>query len=152
MGVLNGSLQLFDPPERPGLRLPIGHFFRSLAKGQGERAVGIILSGAGSDGTLGIKAIKGELGMVMVQQAASAKYDGMPRSALATGQWDIPRLRELLEVIIPTDSVFENFDVEHDFPVIGHKRVLLNGRRIVQSDIGTQMILLAIEEASEQER
>jgi two-component system CheB/CheR fusion protein len=71
---------------------------------------------------------------------------------LGSGQWDIPRLRELLEEIIPTDSVFENFDVEHDFPAIGYKKMLLNGRRIVQQETGTQMILLAIEEANEQGR
>ncbi len=64
--------------------LLIDHFFRSLAEDQQERAIGIILSGTGSDGTLGVTAIKGASGMVMVQQPQSAKYAGMPSSAIAT--------------------------------------------------------------------
>jgi two-component system CheB/CheR fusion protein len=84
----NGKLRLtqFQPSSRP--RAPINHFFRSLAEQQAERAVGIILSGMGSDGTIGIQSIKGELGMVMVQDPASAKYDGMPQSAIHTGLAD----------------------------------------------------------------
>ena len=60
-------------------------FFRHLAEDQEERAVGVILSGMGTDGTLGIKAIREKLGMVMVEDPASAKFDGMPRSAIDTG-------------------------------------------------------------------
>jgi two-component system CheB/CheR fusion protein len=88
MSILHGTLQLLEPSEPRGLRLPIDFFLRHLAEDQQEMAVGIILSGMGTDGTLGIKSIKEKLGMVMVQDVSSAKYDGMPRSAIATGLVD----------------------------------------------------------------
>ena len=81
MSILNGSLFLFDPIESRGLRLPVDIFFRSLALDRHEKAIGIILSGMGSDGSLGVKAIKEKNGIVMVQDPSSAKFDGMPRSA-----------------------------------------------------------------------
>lgn len=70
------------------MRLPIDFFFRSLAQDQRERGICIVLSGTGSDGTLGVRAVKGEGGMVMVQEPENAEYDGMPRSAIATGMVD----------------------------------------------------------------
>jgi two-component system CheB/CheR fusion protein len=88
MAALHGKLHLMEPESPRGLRLPIDYFFRSLAQDQGERAICIVLAGTGTDGTLGLKAIKGEGGMVMVQAPESAKYDGMPRSAVATGLAD----------------------------------------------------------------
>ena len=88
MAFLNGSLQLLEPASPRGHRLPIDFLFRSLAQDQHERAIGIVLSGTGSDGTQGVRAIKGEGGLVMAQNPASAEYDGMPRSALATGLVD----------------------------------------------------------------
>lgn len=88
MAILNGILQLFEPTELHGHRLPINYFFRSLAQDQAEKAIGIILTGTGSDGTLGIQAIKSEGGMVMAQSLNSAEYDGMPSSAIATGVVD----------------------------------------------------------------
>ncbi|MBU1341283.1 MAG: PAS domain-containing protein [Proteobacteria bacterium] len=88
MAFLNGTLQLLEPFAPRGQRLPIDFFFRSLAQDQRERAIGIVLSGTGSDGTLGIRAIKGEGGMVMAQNLASTEYDGMPRSAIGTGLVD----------------------------------------------------------------
>ena len=63
--------------------------------------------------------------------------------------WDIPALRELLEEIIPQNTYFNNFEVDQEFPVIGHKIMLLNARRIIQKEIGSQMILLAIEDITE---
>jgi two-component system, chemotaxis family, CheB/CheR fusion protein len=88
MAFLNGTLQLFEPTEGRGHRLPINFFFRSLAQDQRERAIGIVLSGTGSDGTQGVRAIKAAGGMVMAQNAASSEFDGMPRSAFATGLVD----------------------------------------------------------------
>ena len=88
MAFLNGTLQLLEPAAPRGHRLPIDFLFRSLALDQHERAIGIVLSGTGSDGTLGVRAIKGEGGMVMVQTPASSEFDGMPQSALATGMVD----------------------------------------------------------------
>ena len=88
MAFLNGALQLLQPDAPRGQRLPIDFFFRSLAQDQHERAIGIVLSGTGSDGTQGVRAIKAEGGMVMAQNPASTEFDGMPRSALATGLVD----------------------------------------------------------------
>jgi two-component system CheB/CheR fusion protein len=88
MACLGGALSLLEPTAPRGQRLPIDFFFRSLAQDQGERAIGIVLSGTGSDGSLGVRAIKGEGGMVMAQSPDSTEYDGMPRSAIATGAVD----------------------------------------------------------------
>jgi two-component system, chemotaxis family, CheB/CheR fusion protein len=88
MAFLNGTLQLLEPAAPRGRRLPIDFFFRSLAQDQQARAIGVVLSGTGSDGTLGIRAIKGEGGMVMAQHPESTEYDGMPRSAIDTGLVD----------------------------------------------------------------
>ena len=88
MAFLNGTLQLLEPSAPRGQRLPIDFFFRSLAQDQLQRAIGIVLSGSGSDGTQGVRAIKGEGGMIMAQNPESTEYDGMPRSALATGLVD----------------------------------------------------------------
>jgi len=82
LSLLHGLLHLFDPVESRGLRLPIDYFFRSLAEDQKQKSIGIILSGMGSDGSLGLKAIKEKNGIVLVQDPASAKFDGMPRSAI----------------------------------------------------------------------
>jgi len=88
MALVNGRLTLVEPEAPRGLRLPIDYFFRSLAADQHERAVCIVLSGTGSDGTLGLRAIKGEGGMAIAQSPESAGYDGMPRSAIGTGLVD----------------------------------------------------------------
>jgi len=88
MAVVNGVLQLLEPTLARGIRLPIDFFFRSLAQDQHDRAICIVLSGTGSDGTLGVRAVKGEGGMVMAQTPESTEYDGMPRSAIATGMVD----------------------------------------------------------------
>ncbi len=88
MAFLNGALHLLEPSAPRGLRLPIDFFFRSLAQDQHERAVGIVLSGTGSDGAHGVRAIKGEGGLVIVQTPGSTEFDGMPRSAIATGLVD----------------------------------------------------------------
>ncbi len=88
MALINGTLQLLEPSAPRGQRLPIDFFFRSLAQDQHERAIGIVLSGTGSDGTVGARAIKSEGGMVMVQTPESTEFDGMPRSVIATGLAD----------------------------------------------------------------
>jgi two-component system CheB/CheR fusion protein len=88
LSLSQGKLQLIEPSARRGLRLPIDYFFRSLAVEQGEHAIGIILSGNGTDGTLGLRAIKEAGGMAVVQDPQSAEYDGMPRSAIGSGLAD----------------------------------------------------------------
>ncbi|MGE5446332.1 MAG: CheR family methyltransferase, partial [Ignavibacteriales bacterium] len=98
LAILHGHLQLIEPTAPRGHRRPIDYFFRTLAQDQGEMAICIILSGTGSDGTVGLKAVKGEGGMVMVQEPTSAKYDGMPRSAIDT---------DLVDYILPPDKMPE---------------------------------------------
>ncbi|CAN2049597.1 two-component system, chemotaxis family, CheB/CheR fusion protein [Candidatus Magnetomoraceae bacterium gMMP-13] len=84
----NGELYLSEPLQRRGLQMPIDFFFKSLAEDQREQAICIILSGTGSDGTLGLKAIKSYGGMVMTQSPKTAQYDGMLVSAISTGAVD----------------------------------------------------------------
>lgn len=86
--ISEGALRLTPPPAGKALNLPIDIFFRSLALDCGDRSVAIVLSGTGSDGARGIRAVKEAGGMVMVQAEASAKFAGMPTSAIATGVAD----------------------------------------------------------------
>jgi chemotaxis methyl-accepting protein methylase/PAS domain-containing protein len=96
MSILHGILHLLPPVSRRGLRLPIDFFFRSLADDQHERSAGIILSGMGCDGTLGLKAIKEKAGVVLVQDPTTAKFDSMPRNAIEAGLADIVAATEKL--------------------------------------------------------
>ncbi len=89
MSILNGVLQLFVPLAPRGLRLPIDYFFRSLAEDRQERSIGVILSGMGSDGTLGLRAIKEKAGLSLVQAPETAQFDSMPRSAIDAGLADV---------------------------------------------------------------
>jgi two-component system, chemotaxis family, CheB/CheR fusion protein len=82
MAIFHGILQLVTPGKIRGQRMPIDYFLRSLAEDQEERAIGIILSGTGTDGTFGLRAILGAGGTTFVQDPATARYDGMPASAV----------------------------------------------------------------------
>lgn len=88
LSLLNGVLHLLPPSQPHGVRQPINLFFESLATDQEHLAVCVVLSGMGSDGTRGMKAIKEKGGMVMVQDPESAKFDSMPKSAINTGLAD----------------------------------------------------------------
>lgn len=88
MALLDGMLHLMEPLAPRGQRMPIDFFFRTLAQDLHERAICVVLSGTGSDGSLGLRAIKGEGGMAMVQKPQTTEYNGMPLSALATGLVD----------------------------------------------------------------
>lgn len=89
MSILHGVLYLLEPLAPRGLRLPIDFFFRSLAEDQQESSIGVILSGMGSDGMLGARAIKEKAGAVFVQEPATAKFDSMPRSTVEAGLADV---------------------------------------------------------------
>ena len=88
MAFIRGALQLMEPVAPRGRRMQIDFFFRSLAMDRREKAICVVFSGTGSDGTLGVRAVKGEGGIVMVQNPESTEHDGMPRSAIATGLVD----------------------------------------------------------------
>jgi two-component system, chemotaxis family, CheB/CheR fusion protein len=89
MSMQNGTLHLIDPVEPHGLRHPIDFFFRSMAEDRKQYSIGVILSGMGSDGTLGLGAVKENGGGCFVQEPASAKFEGMPRSAIEAGLADV---------------------------------------------------------------
>jgi len=101
LSILHGKLHLLELLAPRGLRLPIDVFFRALADDQHERAIGVIMSGMGSDGTLGLRAIKENAGLAVVQSPDSAQFDSMPRSAIEAGLADIVAPpRELWEKIL----------------------------------------------------
>lgn len=108
MSIHDCILRLSVPQEPHGFRMPIDFFFRSLAEDCGERAICVILSGNGTDGTMGLRAIHGAGGMSMVQEVTTAKYDGMPRSAINTG---------LADYILPVEKMPAQLTsyVEHIF-------------------------------------
>ena len=88
LSIGQGMLRLTTPAERRPMRHPIDFFFRTLAEDQQERAIGIVFSGSGTDGTLGLKEIKTVGGMALVQDPTTAQHDGMPRSAIAADAAD----------------------------------------------------------------
>ncbi len=96
MTIADGALRLTGPVERRGAQTSIDPFLRSLADDQQENAICIILSGTGSHGTLGLKAVKANGGMAMVQDPKTAEYDRMPQNAIATG---------LADYILPVDQM-----------------------------------------------
>jgi two-component system CheB/CheR fusion protein len=89
MSILQGILHLLPQASPRGLNLPIDYFFRSLAQDRQEGSIGVVLSGMGSDGTLGLRAIKEKAGATFVQSLTSAKFEGMPRSVIDSGLADV---------------------------------------------------------------
>ena len=89
LSLFHGMLHLFEPAAPRGLRLPVDFFFKSLADDMQERAIGVILSGMGSDGTFGLKSIKERGGVVLAQEPDQARFDSMPSSAISTGLVDM---------------------------------------------------------------
>ena len=98
LSIVRGKLLLSESDPNRGLNLPIDVFLRSLAQDQAEKTIAIILSGTGSDGVRGIRAIKEAGGVVLVQNEESARFDGMPRAAVSTG---------LADFILPPDTMPE---------------------------------------------
>src|SRR5437667_4461419 len=88
MTIVAGVLNLTPRSDDRGPHMPIDHFLRSLAQDLKSRAIGVILSGSASDGALGLRAIKAEGGITFAEAPQSAKFDGMPRSAMASGAVD----------------------------------------------------------------
>ena len=89
LSLLHGELLLLEPEAHQGPRLSIDYFFRALAADMHGRSIGVILSGMGSDGTLGLRAIREASGSVFVQEPGTARFDSMPRSAIAAGLADV---------------------------------------------------------------
>ncbi len=133
VAILNSFLHLMDLPQPRGFNLPIDNFFRSLAQDQGSNAICIILSGTGTDGTLGLKEIKGEVGMVMVQDDDSAKYTGMPRSAISTG---------LVDYVMPVDKMPEQLIKYSKHAIIEPKVTIRTDEEKFQNALQKIFILL----------
>jgi two-component system CheB/CheR fusion protein len=106
--ILGGVLTLQVIDKSAGRHKTIDFFFRSLASDQGNKAVGVVLSGTASDGVLGLKAIKAEGGITLVQDEQSAKFDSMPRSAIMAGVADF--------VMPPRDIARELIKIKNHFP------------------------------------
>ena len=96
IGIDDGHITRIDLDKEETPVLAVDHLFRSLARDCREHAIGIVLSGTGSDGTLGVRAVKAESGMAMVQKPESAKYAGMPSSAISTG---------LVDYVLPVEEM-----------------------------------------------
>jgi two-component system, chemotaxis family, CheB/CheR fusion protein len=117
MTIYHGKLYLSEHMPTRTLNLPIDIFLRSLAKDQEKNAIAIILSGTGSDGTLGIRAIKEFGGMIMVQDDRSAKFDGMPRSSISTG---------IVDFILPPAKLAEELSTYIKHPFVKQKKQIEN--------------------------
>src|SRR5438067_3972823 len=113
----NGELTLVRRTER--LNIAIDHFFESLAEECGSRAIGIVLSGTGSDGTAGLRAIKAAGGLTFAQTEASAKFDAMPRSAIRSG---------FVDLVLPPDAIARELRRIADHPYI--RRPLPNAEEV----------------------
>ncbi|MFZ4625591.1 MAG: chemotaxis protein CheB, partial [Rhodoferax sp.] len=126
MALLGGVLQLLEPTAPRGQRLPIDFFFKSLAADQRERAIGIVLSGTGSDGTLGVRAIKSAGGMVMAQTPETTEFDGMPRSAIATAvvDYQLGANQMAAQLINYVKYAFGNLSLRADKPVLVNESAL----------------------------
>ncbi|SEL26157.1 chemotaxis protein CheB [Ectothiorhodospira marina] len=98
LSVLHSRLQLLDPPAERGVRLPIDFFLRSLATDEDNVSIGVILSGTGSDGTLGMRAIRDHGGLTLAQSPEEAQFPGMPRSVIDAG---------VVDVVLPVAAMFE---------------------------------------------
>jgi len=170
MAIFHGVLHLMMPDEPRGLRMPIDGFLRSLAEDQGARAIGIILSGTGTDGTLGLRAIVGAGGISLVQEPSDAKYDGMPTSAIRAGYvthvLPVGRMPQVLitgvrSLVLQPEMapgplagtvnrilMLLHNATGHDLPAIGLRRLLLNARRIAGMADNAELVLLTIDDAT----
>jgi len=132
--IFHGKLILSEQDHSRGLNLPIDIFFRSLAEDQAEKAVGIILSGTGSDGMRGVRAIKEYGGMVMVQSEETAKFDGMPRAAISTG---------LSDFVLPPDEMPVQLLAFIKHPYMAD---ITRGDKLISEDNGITKIFALIRE------
>jgi two-component system, chemotaxis family, CheB/CheR fusion protein len=110
IAVQQGVLHAVVRNEPAGRHMPVDYFFRSLAEDQGARAIGVVLSGTGSDGTLGLRAVKAEGGITFAQEPRSAKYDGMPQSAIRA---------ECVDFVLPPAGIAKELSEISRLPNIG---------------------------------
>src|SRR2546427_7391250 len=135
MIISQGILRLTPRTETRGHHMPIDRFLRSLAEDKGSNAIGVILSGTASDGTLGLAAIKGEGGITFAQDEKSAKYDGMPRSAIAAG---------CVDLVLPPDRIAEELARICEHPYVAYSPSSKIAELMPDSDPHLKNILLSL--------
>jgi len=136
MAILNGKLSLIARPQKGVPHMPIDYFMYSLAEDLKNRAIGIILSGTASDGTLGLAQIKAAGGITFVQEPESAKYDGMPRNAIASGNVDF---------ILSPDKIAEELNKISLHPYL---RVVAQGKQELFLDDELNKIFIVLRSAT----
>jgi len=139
MIISQGILRLTARTEARGHHLPIDRFLRSLAEDQGSNAIGVILSGTASDGTLGLAAIKVEGGITFAQDEKSAKFNGMPQSAIAAG---------CVDLVLPPDRIAEELARICEHPYLAHSPSSKIAELIPDSDPHLKNILLSLRMAN----
>jgi len=139
MGIANGRLSLFPRPSTQGLHLPVDFFFRSLAQDRKGQAIGVVLSGNGSDGTEGVRAIKAEGGITFAQDEQSAKYPGMPGSAAASG---------CVDFVLPPGGIAGELSRVASHPYIARTSEGLAYDRTLESEGDIGRIFLLVRDAT----
>ncbi|MDT8451883.1 MAG: chemotaxis protein CheB, partial [Gammaproteobacteria bacterium] len=135
LGILHGVLHLMPRSDIKGQNLPIDYFFRHLAEDLGSMSIGVILSGTASDGVLGLKAISAEGGITIAQDRESAKYDGMPHSAIAAG---------CVDVVLPPDKIAAELARIAHHPFVASKPAGKTGEVFPDSDDMLSKIFLLL--------
>ncbi|MFZ0034735.1 MAG: chemotaxis protein CheB [Sedimentisphaerales bacterium] len=131
VSIAGGKLKL-NKMKNAGLkRMPIDWFFRSLAEEQGNRSIGVILSGTATDGTLGAEAIKAEGGITFAQDEKSAKYDGMPQSAIAAG---------CVDFVLSPKKIARELERIAKHPLISSAGLVKTDKSIITSDKGLESV------------
>lgn len=138
LGFSQGRLQLSPRIEVEGRYLPIDLFMRSLADAEKSRAIGVVLSGTASDGTQGLLAIKSEGGITFAQDGKSAKFDAMPRSAIAAGAVDF---------VLPAEEIARELGRISSHPYVNHRPARGNVETPAQSDGGLNSVFALLERA-----
>jgi two-component system CheB/CheR fusion protein len=134
LNAIDTHLRLTKLEERRQERAPIDHFFRTLAAAHHGHAIAVVLTGTGSDGTLGVKDIKANGGVVVVQDPVEAEYDGMPQSAIATGQVDF-----ILPVAEIPESILRFVRVHPRLPLPAGNEEVSQDERVLLQKVFTQL-------------
>ena len=139
IGIAGGRLCLFPRPLTQGPHLPVDFFFRSLSQDRKGQAIGVVLSGNGSDGTQGVRAIKAEGGITFAQDERSAKYPGMPASAAASG---------CVDFVLPPEGIAGEIARIASHPYVARKSEILAHDRMLESEEDIGRIFLLVRDAT----
>ncbi|MHC5082458.1 MAG: chemotaxis protein CheB [Planctomycetota bacterium] len=133
VSIMNGKLYLLDPTQARGARLSIDTFFHSLAECQGDKSICVVLSGTGTDGTLGLKSIKGAGGMAMAQDETQARYDSMPKNAIDTG---------LVDYVLPVEKMASELLKYVKHPYIGSPKKISPSKEKFENNLQKIFVLI----------